>query len=161
MKKTLSKIFAIAGALILAFGTYLVNTATSETPNLSINSERSAYQTSARIDEYGSYTSKEDVAAYIHMYERLPENFISKTKAHNAGWNPEQGNLNDVMPGKSIGGSIFHNDDKTLPSKSGRVWHECDVNYHTGFRGSERIVYSNDGLIFYTPDHYKTFEQLY
>ena len=61
----------------------------------------------------------------------------------------------------SIGGSVFYNDDGLLPDKKGRVWHECDINYHGGYRGAERLVYSNDGLIYYTADHYESFERLY
>ena len=78
-----------------------------------------------------------------------------------AGWNPQEGNLDKVCPGKSIGGSVFYNDDGALPDAPGRTWHECDINYQGGHRGPERIVYSNDGLVYYTPDHYQTFEQLY
>ena len=72
-----------------------------------------------------------------------------------------EGNLDEVCPGKSIGGSTFYNDDGLLPEADGRTWKECDINYTGGFRGSERIVFSNDGLIYYTNDHYQTFEQLY
>lgn len=115
----------------------------------------------ATISRDGSYTSKEDVALYLHTYGELPSNFISKTKAREAGWNPQEGNLDKVCPGKSIGGSVFYNDDGTLPDAPGRTWHECDINYQGGHRGPERIVYSNDGLVYYTPDHYQTFEQLY
>lgn len=113
------------------------------------------------ISRDGSYTSKEDVALYLHTYGELPSNFISKTKASEAGWNPQEGNLDKVCPGKSIGGSFFYNDDGALPDAPGRTWHECDINYQGGHRGPERIVYSNDGLVYYTPDHYQTFEQLY
>lgn len=113
------------------------------------------------IDEDGWYTTKEEVALYIHTYGRLPGNFISKTKARDRGWVASEGNLNEVCPGMSIGGSRFYNDDGQLPDKKGRQWTECDINYHGGHRGAERIVFSNDGLIFYTADHYETFEQLY
>ena len=113
------------------------------------------------ISRDGSYTSKEDVALYLHTYGELPSNFISKTKASEAGWNPQEGNLDKVCPGKSIGGSVFYTDDGALPDAPGRTWHECDINYQGGHRGPERIVYSNDGLVYYTPDHYQTFEQLY
>ncbi len=113
------------------------------------------------VYEDASYTSKDEVAAYIHEFGHLPPNFISKTKARAAGWDSSAGNLDEVLPGKSIGGSKFWDDDDQLPDASGRTWTECDINYQGGYRGAERIVFSNDGLIFYTPDHYKTFEQLY
>lgn len=113
------------------------------------------------ITEDGHYTSKDEVAAYIHEFGKLPSNFISKTKARAAGWESSQGNLDDVLPGYSIGGSQFYNDDGLLPDADGRTWTECDINYSGGYRGPERIVFSNDGLIYYTPDHYQTFERLY
>jgi len=113
------------------------------------------------VEKDGWYTSKEEVALYIHTYGRLPGNFISKTKARNRGWDASLGNLDEVCPGMSIGGSRYYNDDGQLPDKKGRQWTECDINYSGGFRGAERIVFSNDGLVFYTADHYETFEQLY
>lgn len=113
------------------------------------------------LDEQGSYSSPEDVALYIHSYGHLPHNYISKTKARKAGWVANEGNLWDVLPGMSIGGSEFYNDEGLLPDAPGRSWTECDVNYQGGYRGAERLVFSSDGLIFYTDDHYKTFTQLY
>ncbi|MDO4399433.1 MAG: ribonuclease domain-containing protein [Coriobacteriia bacterium] len=113
------------------------------------------------VSEDGSYITKDEVAAYIHEFGHLPSNFISKTKARKAGWVSSKGNLQDVCPGMSIGGSVFYNDDGLLPDAKGRTWTECDIGYEGGFRGAERIVFSNDGLVFYTGDHYKTFEQLY
>lgn len=113
------------------------------------------------VEEGGTYTSKEKVAAYIHEFGHLPSNYISKSKAKKAGWVSNKGNLGEVLPGMSIGGSEFYNDEGLLPDAPGRTWTECDINYEGGYRGAERIVFSNDGLIFYTADHYKTFEQLY
>ena len=101
------------------------------------------------------------MATYIHEFGHLPPNFISKTKARKAGWVSSEGNLQEVCPGMCIGGSVFYNDDGLLPDAKGRTWIECDINYEGGFRGAERIVFSNDGLVYYTGDHYKTFEQLY
>ncbi len=119
----------------------------------------------ASVSEDGTYTSPDEVALYIHTYGHLPSNFISKTKARKAGWESKKGNLDEVCPGKSIGGSTYYNEgwdgEELLPEAPGRTWKECDVNYHGGYRGAERLVFSNDGLIFYTNDHYKTFTQLY
>ncbi len=113
------------------------------------------------INEDGKYTSAEEVALYIHTYGRLPSNFITKKEAMALGWNSEKGNLWDVTDRMSIGGDSFGNREGILPKKEGRKWFECDINYEGGYRGAERIVYSNDGLIYYTNDHYKTFVQLY
>lgn len=112
------------------------------------------------LDEHGSYTTKEDVALYIHTYGHLPENFVTKKQAEKAGWNG--GSLERYMPGKCIGGSYFGNAEGLLPDAPGRKWTECDINtLGARSRGAERIVFSNDGLIYYTNDHYESFELLY
>lgn len=107
------------------------------------------------------YSQPEDVAEYLHQFGVLPPNFITKNEAQRLGWDASAGNLRDVAPGKSIGGDHFGNREGKLPAKSGRSWFECDVNYEGGHRGAERILYSSDGLIFYTTDHYNSFTQLY
>lgn len=112
------------------------------------------------IDQYGSYTSKEDVALYIHTYGCLPQNFITKDQARQAGWNG--GSLEPYCPGMCIGGDSFGNREGLLPKAQGRSWTECDINtLGADSRGAERIVFSNDGLIYYTGDHYESFTLLY
>ena len=112
------------------------------------------------LDEHGSYDSKDDVALFIHTYGRLPDNYITKAEAEKAGWSG--GSVEKYCPGKCIGGSRFGNYEGLLPDKSGREWTECDINtLSVSSRGAERIVFSNDGLIYYTPDHYSSFELLY
>ena len=111
-------------------------------------------------DEYGSYTTKDDVALYLHIYGHLPPNFITKKEAEMAGW--YGGSLDRVLPGMCIGGDYFGNYEGQLPKAKGRKWAECDVNtLGKKSRGPERIIFSNDGLIYYTPDHYESFELLY
>lgn len=126
-----------------------------------IEQELADQDTILEIEEDGSYTSKEEVALYIHTYGKLPENFITKKEAEDLGWVSKEGNLWEVAPGMSIGGSRFGNYEGQLPDEKGRKWFECDINFDGTYRGAERIVYSNDGLIYYTGDHYETFEQLY
>ena len=133
----------------------------ASTSSAQSQSEASSASDKLTVEEDGWYTSKEEVALYIHIYGHLPGNYVSKTKARKAGWVSGKGNLDKVLPGKSIGGSEFYNDEGLLPDAPGRVWTECDINYHGGYRGSERIVFSNDGLVFYTDDHYKSYERLY
>lgn len=123
--------------------------------------EPTAASESAELDEHGTYTSKEEVALYLHTYGHLPDNYITKKDAQDLGWDNKKGNLWDVAPGMSIGGSHFGNYEKKLPEKKGRKYYECDINFDGGYRGAERIIYSNDGLVFYTGDHYENFEQLY
>lgn len=112
------------------------------------------------LSEDGVYTSREDVALYLHLYGRLPSNFITKQEARGAGW--EGGSLEPYAPGKCIGGDWFGNHEGLLPEKDGRTYQECDIDtLGADSRGAERIVYSNDGLIYYTEDHYGSFELLY
>ncbi len=113
------------------------------------------------VEEDGVYSTPELVAAYLHTFHKLPSNFITKNEATKLGWDNREGNLWDVTDEMSIGGDRFGNYEKQLPDSKGRKWYECDVNYSGGYRGAERIVYSNDGLIYYTDDHYETFTQLY
>lgn len=113
------------------------------------------------IDEYSFYRDKDDLAYYIHRYKKLPPNYITKREAADLGWKSEEGNLWEVTDGMSIGGDKFGNREGLLPEKEGRIYYECDINYEGGYRGAERIVFSNDGLIFYTEDHYESFTQLY
>ena len=110
------------------------------------------------LDPDGSYTDKDEVAEYIDTYGELPDNFITKNEAKALGWDSSKGNLQEVAPGKSIGGDRFGNYEGRLPDGK---WTECDINYHGGYRGSERLVFSEEGAIYYTNDHYETFEQLY
>ena len=120
----------------------------------------SASPEAGTLDEDGKYTSKEDVALYIHTYGRLPSNFVTKKEAEAAGWTG--GPLDRVLPGMCIGGNRFGNYEGLLPEAKGRKWTECDINtLGAKSRGSERIVFSNDGLIYYTSDHYESFELLY
>ena len=112
------------------------------------------------IDEDGVYTTKDDVALYLHTYGHLPSNFITKKQAEKLGWSG--GSLEPYAPGKCIGGSHFGNYEGILPEKDGRSYTECDIDtLGADKRGAKRIVFSNDGLIYYTEDHYETFELLY
>jgi len=113
------------------------------------------------IDEEGVYTSKEEVAAYIYEFGHLPDNFITKKEAKELGWVSKEGNLAEVAPGMSIGGDYFGNYEGLLPEEDGRDYYECDIDSDGGYRGAKRIVFSNDGLIYYTEDHYESFELLY
>lgn len=109
------------------------------------------------VEEDGWYSTMEEVAVYLTLYEKLPGNFISKYDAENLGWDNRKGNLDKVAPGCSIGGNRFGNYEGLLPEAKGRKYTECDIKYDGGYRNGERIVFSNDGLIFYTSDHYQTF----
>ena len=112
------------------------------------------------LDEDGYYYSKDDVALYIYTYGKLPPNFITKSEAEALGW--EGGSVERYLEGAAIGGDKFANREGLLPKASGRVYYECDIDTNgQSSRGAKRIVFSNDGLIYYTPDHYESFELLY
>lgn len=114
-------------------------------------------QQAAVLDENGSYSSKEDVALYLHTYGHLPGNFITKKEAQALGW--PGGGLEAYAPGKCIGGDHFGNYEGKLPDGK---YHECDIDtLGESSRGAKRIIYSDSGEIYYTEDHYESFTQLY
>lgn len=117
-------------------------------------------QDKKQVEKGRSYTGKDEVALYIHTFHKLPGNFISKREAERLGWK-HKGSLDEVAPGKSIGGDRYGNYEGKLPQQQGRSWQECDIDYRSGNRNAKRIVYSSDGLIYYTGDHYKNFTRLY
>ena len=133
----------------------------STTDSMTGGADKDTRQAAASLEESGSYTSKEDVAAYIHQFGHLPDNFITKKEAKKAGWVSSKGKLAEAAPGKGIGGDRFGNYEGNLPEKEGRQYYECDIDSDGSYRGAKRIVYSDDGLVYYTEDHYETFELLY
>ena len=112
------------------------------------------------VEEGGWYDTMEEVAIYLTFFEELPDNYLTKKEAQNLGWESRKGNLWDVAYGCSIGGDKFGNYEKLLPDKKGRKWTECDIDFEGDYRNGERIVFSNDGLIYYTDDHYESFDKI-
>ena len=100
------------------------------------------------------------VDSYLKKVGVLPPNYISKKEADSKGWIKKKGNLADVLPGKIIGGDVYHNSNFRLPKQEGRIWYEADLEYESGYRSTDRIVYSSDGLVFLTFDHYETFYEV-
>jgi hypothetical protein len=95
------------------------------------------------------------------MYGRgLLSYYIRKGDARSKGWVQAAGNLANVLPGRMIGGDIYGNREGKLPSANNRIWYEADIDYKSGYRNDSRILYSNDGLIFVTYDHYHTFYEI-
>ena len=113
------------------------------------------------IEESGYYISKSDVSLYLATYAHLPSNYITKVEAEAIGWDSSKGNLWKVTDKKSIGGDRFYNREGLLPDDDNRIYYECDIDYEGGYRNAKRLVYSNDGFIYYTEDHYESFELLY
>lgn len=111
----------------------------------------------ASIDEDGTYNSAEDVSLYLYTYGHLPENYITKKEARDLGWTG--GSVEKYAPGHAIGGDRFGNREGVLPDGD---YHECDIDtIGENSRGAKRLVYADDGRIYYTEDHYETFTLLY
>lgn len=108
----------------------------------------------------GPIIAPQDIADYLFTCGELPDNFLTKNEAKALGWDSSKNYVSDVAPGYSIGGDRFGNYEELLPDKQGRKWYEADANYVSGPRGAERVVYSSDGLVYYTSDHYASFEQM-
>lgn len=152
MKKLLSLLLALA----LVFSLSACNlSGFTQLPSGESTGESTPY-----LDPNGTYDTKDDVALYIHLYGKLPGNYMTKSEAKAQGW--KSGALNRVIPGKCIGGDPFQNREGLLPKAPGRTWTECDIDtLNSGSRGAKRIVFSNDGLVYYTENHYESFQLLY
>lgn len=153
------RILALLLALLLLAGCAERSGAAGTTPTArtTASTETAPEASAPDLDANGEYTSKEDVALYLHIYGQLPSNFITKKQAQKLGW--EGGDLWRYAEGKSIGGDRFGNYEGLLPED--RDYKECDIDYHGGKRNAKRIVFSEDGFIYYTDDHYESFTQLY
>lgn len=153
----------LLGFLLLSvLSLFLFTGCTPEETELAVDVLNAVLETELEeISEDGTYTTKEDVAKYLHTYGHLPSNYITKKEAKKLGWVSSEGNLDEVAPGMSIGGDYFGNYEGNLPEADGRDYYECDIDFDGSYRGAKRIVFSNDGLIYYTEDHYETFELLY
>ena len=161
--KTLRKILPVL-LLLLAILILLPpardSTAPSAAPETQQTEDLSLLNEEKKLPEDGSYTSKEDVAAFLIQYGHLPGNFVTKAEARKAGWTG--GSLEKILPGKCIGGDSFGNQEGLLPKAKGRSWRECDINtLGKKSRGGERLIWSSDGLIYYTDDHYESFTRIY
>ena len=150
-----------AALLTVAFLVSLSGCQPKEVAPVAVSGAVKSDATAVQVEKGKPYSTANEVAAYIHKFRQLPPNFISKQEAQKLGWDQAKGNLWQVADRKSIGGDRFANREGKLPVASGRQYYECDIDYRGGFRGAKRLVYSNDGLVFYSEDHYKTFRQLY
>ena len=150
-----------AALLTVAFLVSLSGCQPKEVAPVAVSGAVKSDATAVQVEKGKPYSTANEVAAYIHKFRQLQPNFISKLEAQKLGWDQAKGNLWQVADRKSIGGDRFANREGKLPVASGRQYYECDIDYRGGFRGAKRLVYSNDGLVFYSEDHYKTFRQLY
>src|SRR5699024_1620265 len=142
-------------ALMVACGTMEVpkNSDSSETDTIIV-------EDSFDIVEGESYTEAQELVDYLETFGELPPNFVTKKEARELGWNANEGNIWEVARDASVRGDYFRNYEELLPEGEDREYHEADVNYEGGHRNAKRLIYSNDGLYFYTEDHYKSFEEM-
>lgn len=160
-KKKIFKTFflgALGGilAMYLFYG-FPAKSKPAENPNDTQKTEvvkTSNQNISANISEI---TNAETVISYVKTNHKLPEFYLTKNEAKKQGWNPSKGNLCDVLPGKAIGGDYFSNREKKFPS--GEKYFEADVNYNCGNRNADRIVFTKDGDVWLTTNHYKSFQK--
>jgi len=131
---------------------------TEEIPS-DVSFEESEYDYTSLVVEGEYYYDVERVVLYIHTYGELPDNYITKNEARDLGW--EGGSVEPYLEGAAIGGDYFGNREELLPEADGREYTECDIDtLGYGSRGARRLVFSNDGLYFYTDDHYESFTEL-
>ena len=118
------------------------------------NQQRNSSESSGNIDEL---TEENLVIDYVKANRKLPDYYLTKGEARSQGWVASEGNLCDVLPGRAIGGDKFSNREKTLPT--GAQYFEADVNYNCGRRNADRIVFTKNGDVWLTHDHYKSFQK--
>ena len=157
MKKKASLLLSV----LLLLAAWFIGLPDAEVPSQTTEiTDATGYSEVLTIDPEGWYYSAFDVSLYLYVHGHLPENFITKDEARELGW--EGGSVEKYAPGYAIGGDVFGNREGLLPEAPDRVYYECDVDTEgEDSRGAHRLVYSNDGLIYYTSDHYETFDLLY
>lgn len=179
-KRATSGIFAILMALLLlilgqqgilplgdtadapdALPTATIAAALTDSPTSAPTAAPARTEKPTAAPKQTAITAPQDIADYIFAHGTLPDNFLTKSEARQLGWDSSKNYVSDVAPGYSIGGDKFGNYEGLLPDASGRKWYEADANYTAGPRGAERILYSSDGLVYYTNDHYQTFTEMH
>ena len=173
-KSLLSALLALAMAFVLGFTALTPAPAAASgledllellelygNPDALEESEEEAEEEAEEEEQQGPIIEPQAIADYLFEHGELPDNFITKKEAQELGWNSKYNYVSDVAPGYSIGGDRFGNYEGILPKKKGRQYYECDCYYVEGKRSAHRVVFSNDGLVFYTGDHYETFTQLF
>lgn len=179
-KRATSGIFAILMALLLlilgqqgilplgdtadapdALPTATIAAALTDSPTSAPTAAPARTERPTAAPKQTAITAPQDIADYIFAHGTLPDNFLTKSEARQLGWDSSKNYVSDVAPGYSIGGDKFGNYEGLLPDASGRKWYEADANYTAGPRGAERILYSSDGLVYYTNDHYQTFTEMH
>lgn len=107
--------------------------------------------------DISALTAEKVVVDYVKKHHQLPDYYVTKSKARSQGWSPSRGNLCDVLPRKAIGGDRFGNRERKLPQ--GKRYYEADINYDCGRRDVDRLIYTLEGEVWVTYDHYQSFNK--
>lgn len=157
--------FLFIGFLV-ACSTPTVSSDDSEESSSSVDQSSSSVATKSiydAVEESGLYTTRDSVAAYLCKFDKLPSNYVDKNEGKSlyeskTGNTFEKWNFNPwTTLGVMIGGDVFDNREVLLPNGSYR---EADVDYSAKNRGTKRLIYQSDCVIYYTADHYETFNKL-
>ena len=133
------------------------NSETTEVTSNTGNSSEANSSPSRNTENIDELTNENKVINYVKATRHLPDYYVTKSEAKKNGWVPSKGNLCDVLPGKAIGGDKFSNREKNLPGNE--QYFEADVNYNCGNRNADRIVFTKNGDVYLTKDHYKSFQK--
>lgn len=133
------------------------NSANTEISNSENSIETKDPELSKNTGNIDELTSENVVINFVKANKKLPDYYVTKSEAKKNGWVPSKGNLCDVLPGKAIGGDKFSNREKNLPGND--QYFEADVNYNCGNRNADRIVFTKNGEVYLTKDHYKSFQK--
>ena len=138
------------------------NTPTPRPTETALTTPAAGAMTPTPVPE-GPIIDPQSIADYIFAHGELPDNFITKKEARRLGWDTAvvRNYVSDVAPGMSIGGDHFGNYEGRLPVEKGVEYREADCWYTGGRRNACRIIYSNQGRVWYTEDHYETFTELF
>lgn len=169
MNSKIRSVFFICLGLLFGMSVmYIYNNFIKDKGHSSAKTENVNYGSTTTEDQYNNVgsssqvsieqlTEEKTVISYVKQNHRLPDYYITKSEARKQGWNPSKGNLCETLPGKAIGGDRFGNRERRLPD--GDQYFEADVNYHCGGRNADRIIYTKNGDVYLTKNHYKSFDK--
>lgn len=169
MNSKIRSVFFICLGLLFGMSVmYIYNNFIKDRGHFSAKTENVNYGSTTTEDQYNNVgsssqvsieqlTEEKTVISYVKQNHRLPDYYITKSEARKQGWNPSKGNLCETLPGKAIGGDKFGNREGRLPD--GDQYFEADVNYHCGGRNADRIIYTKNGDVYLTKNHYKSFDK--
>lgn len=135
------------------FGIAVGLASSAGTPLVSDDAQLIAFATRIGLNDPDGFA---ETVTSLRRTDRLPARYVAKDAAQAFGWRPGV-DLCRVLPSHAIGGDRFANREGRLPDRHGRTWGEADLDFDCGRRGPRRLVFSNDGLMFVTLDHYETF----